>query len=197
MRNREKKRLTVSALILAVLLLIGTVYAASSEVLIINGKVSLGTNVDCIIVPETDLDKSGDVENKVNTWGILEVSADGKSATVSGRIAAPGERIRLYYTVKNQGTTSAKVEVALTGPTSTNYTGTETPLIIGGSYITGLNDKVIAAGASSNVVELTLTWNNAGGVSDSGAAGADFEFRIDMTCSVTTVAPNFTSITLP
>ena len=207
MQTRNKKRLTWLTALLAICLITGTVYAAISETLTIEGTVSLGDKVDCQIVDPLTGDpgtltyfKTGNSQD--DTWGQMVIAADGKTAVVTGEIKTPNDSIDIIYKVKNFGTRNSNVTVgtpAFTDVTNLDTTETTTSNLITIKNVFGPGPKfnqdftggIIAGGGITDTVKLEIKW--VGGI-DNNATG-EFEFEIDLDCVLASPAdtPNFYS----
>ena len=148
--RRNRKYLFPLMLGLAVIILMGFVYAAITGTLIFNGNVALGADLELTIVPTT-----ASASTSGGSTGTMTL-IDGQNAQVDVNLTEPGESITLSFKVENTGSLDALIN----GITTTN---TNSEFVISGDY-TDLDNEVVAVGTFFPLteVDITVTWPSSG-----------------------------------
>jgi uncharacterized repeat protein (TIGR01451 family) len=167
---KKKARITTLILVLMFVTIVGVAYAATSGTLVFNGTASLGADVVLEIDPI--IHAPG---NANGSTGIMTVSPDGQTATISVEIKVPGDELEFTFQVQNTGDTDAEVTAVNTVIDSAN---SDAALTLGGNYVDFLDvDDIILAGQVSGVYSIIVGWDDDPEFDDSAG---EYEFTISL-----------------
>jgi hypothetical protein len=141
--NRDRKRFYIIAAVFVLLLLIGTVYAATTGLLAFGGTAGFNTNVRLNIVGESIADPAGSESETVN--------AAKDTLTFALRLSAPGDTRQIKFKIENAGNYDAVLSSLSTTP----------PAAGSGITVTwpSLNGVQILTGTTSSEYTITVQWN--------------------------------------
>ena len=167
--RKNRKHLFALMLGLAVLLLVGFVYAAITGTLIFNGNVTLGADLELTIVPTT-----ATATTSGGSTGTMTL-IDGQNAEIDVNLTEPGESVTLSFKVENTGSLDALINGITTANTNTEF-------VISGDY-TDLDNEVVAVGTFFPLteVDITVTWPITG---DANTDAGDYTFTITINYEV-------------
>jgi len=167
---KRNKSLTTLALIFALVLIVGVVYAAASGVLTFNGTANLANlgptdydvKLEIVDVVEPDTLPNG-------STGTMVISSDGQTATIECDLKEPGDELEFKFKVENTGDDKALMTVV-------PITVDNPAVAFDGTYL-DLTGESLDGGDTSGEYTLIVEWDDQH--DDQAGETVTFSFTID------------------